>query len=96
MEIPNSKLWSFARQAGEKPLVAYHITRPSLTFYTRRAVPHLELDDADKLQAILKREGFLYIITKNKFLPDFLKIVPDGATVNRVEKGRVYSLLTVR
>ncbi len=45
---------SFVEQVGPQPLVIYEITRPSLTYYARRRIPHVARNDHGKLERMLE------------------------------------------
>lgn len=79
----------------QRPVISYHITRPSLTYYARRPIPHVDLKEHDKLKKVLNNQRFLYIITKSGFVSDLEKILPENARLTMIDKRQVYSLLTL-
>ena len=79
----------------QQPVISYHITRPSLTYYARRQIPHVDLNEDQKLKKVLNKNHFLYIITKSGFVSELEKILPENARLTMVDKRQVYSLLTL-
>lgn len=75
------------------PLVTYEIIRPSLTFYAQRGIPHIARDDYAKLLAILHQGLPVYIITKNKFIPQLYNGLPPSTQLSIVDRASVYTLL---
>ncbi len=86
---------SFTKQARGNPLAIYEITRPSLTYYNRKKIPHVGREDYGKLNALLQEDS-LYIITKNSLLDDLKSVIPEGSQLSLVDKQSVYSLLTLK
>ncbi len=105
-EVTQGAMLSFAEQAKGEPLAIYEITRPSLTYYSRKKIPHVGRDDYGKLDALLTsvetdnpqnaRERLLYIITKNSLHSDLASVIPKGSQLTLIDKQTVYSLFTLK
>ncbi len=95
---------SFTKQIEGNPLAIYEITRPSLTYYNRKKIPHVGRDDYGKLDSLLQEtqissqqnDRLLYIITKNSLLDDLKSVIPKESQLSLVEKQNVYSLLSLK
>lgn len=100
--LTQGDMMRFVELAGEAPqygrLGIYEITRPSLTFYTHKPIPHIARKDSERMAEIVGRSQVnapVYLITKNKLVDDLIAHLPVGSTHLVVKKGQVYSLLSV-
>lgn len=103
-------MMKYVSMVGEKPLATYEIVRPSLTYYTKRHIPHMAQGDPDdterdKLEAFLRSGCTLtpqstcqpvYLITKNRFLEPLKAIQPKDSSLSIVDQGQVYSLIQLQ
>ncbi|MCE3234091.1 MAG: hypothetical protein K0Q50_271, partial [Vampirovibrio sp.] len=83
------------KRTGQSPLMLYEIQRPSLTFYGKRRVPRFVEEDRPELVQELNKNKQTYVITKSAYLTDFSQLMPPSLKVRILEKGPVYSLLSV-
>jgi 4-amino-4-deoxy-L-arabinose transferase-like glycosyltransferase len=88
-------MMDYLAKTGRKPLVIYEIQRPSLTFYGQRRIPRFVEEDRPELIEELNKNKHTYVITKNVHLSDFNQLLPSSMQVHILEKGAVYSLLSV-
>lgn len=89
-------MMEYLHRSNGQPLMLYEIQRPSLTFYGRRHVSRFVEEQRDALLQQLNRNIHTYVITKSEYLPQFQQLMPASLQVAVVEKGPVYSLLSVR
>jgi 4-amino-4-deoxy-L-arabinose transferase-like glycosyltransferase len=89
-------MMEYLSRTGRQPLMLYEIQRPSLTFYGRRQVPRFVEAQQPELVQSLNKNKHTYVITKSAYLTDFNHLLPRSLQVRILEKGPVYSLLSVR
>lgn len=53
-QVTQGAMLAFVQQAGSHPLAIYEITRPSLTYYARRKIPHVARRETNKLESMLQ------------------------------------------
>ena len=103
--LTQGAMQSFVQIAGEAPLVSYEITRPSLTFYAHRPIPHIAREDRAQLDRLYRQTlddpaentaPRLYIVTKNRLVEDFRSVAPVDAEAVVVSQSMVYSLIMLR
>ncbi len=88
-------MMDYLSRTGQNPLILYEIQRPSLTFYGKRRVPRFVEEDQPELVQELNKNKQTFVITKSAYLSDFSHLLPSSLKVRILEKGRVYSLLSV-
>jgi 4-amino-4-deoxy-L-arabinose transferase-like glycosyltransferase len=88
-------MMEFLQKSGQEPLLLYEIQRPSLTFYGKRKVPRFVEEDRPVLLQELHRNKRTFVITKTDYVPDFNRLLPRSLAPRILEKGPVYSLLSV-
>ncbi len=75
------------------PILSYEITKPSLTFYTRRKIHHIDKDDYAKLSGILARHQQAFVITKQGFVDLLIEAKPAHVTMTTLDEKSHYSLV---
>ena len=88
-------MMDYLKRTGQSPLMLYEIQRPSLTFYGKRRIPRFVEEDRPELVQELNKNKQTYVITKSAYLTDFSQLMPPSLKVRILEKGPVYSLLSV-
>lgn len=78
-----------------QPLMLYEIQRTSLTFYGKRRVPRFVRTQQAEIAAELAKNPQTFVITKNNHLKTLQPLLPAAYELGVVEKGRVYSLLSI-
>lgn len=89
-------MMEYLSKAGHNPLMLYEIQRPSLTFYGQRRIPRFVEEQQPEMVQELNKNKQTYVITKSAYLSDFNHLLPASLQVHILEKGSVYSLLSVR
>lgn len=95
-EATQGAVLAYLKQAGDKPLITYEMTRPSLTFYARKKIIRVPQDDEKALQEMALKYPELYVITKNSFLEALNETNPDATNQTMIEKGHRYSLVLLK
>lgn len=88
-------MMDYLKRTGQSPLMLYEIQRPSLTFYGKRRIPRFVEEERPQLVQELNKNKQTYVITKSAYLTDFSQLMPPSLKVRILEKGPVYSLLSV-
>lgn len=89
-------MMDFLHKTGNEPLILYEIQRPSLTYYGKRKVPRFVEEDASELLSELHKNKRTFVITKNNHVADFNRLLTPALQPQILEKGPVYSLLSVK
>jgi 4-amino-4-deoxy-L-arabinose transferase-like glycosyltransferase len=89
-------MMEYLSKTDHNPLMLYEIQRPSLTFYGKRQIPRFVEEQQPELVQALNKNKQTYVITKSAYLTDFSHLLPASLRVHILEKGPVYSLLSVR
>lgn len=87
------------RYLGEthgQPLMLYEIQRTSLTFYGKRRIARYVEEQRPEILTELNKNPQTYVITKTDYLDQFVSLIPDPFQLTVLEKGPVYSFLSVR
>ncbi len=95
-EATQGAVLSYLKQAGDKPLITYEMTRPSLTFYARKKIIRVPQDDEKALHEMALQHPELYVITKNSFLDALNETNPEATDQTMIQKGHRYSLVLLR
>ncbi len=93
--LTQGDMMAFVDIAGDDAVASYEITRPSLTYYTNRAIPSLARGDKQAMQGYLTRNPKAYIITKARLVNDLIHQLPLGTRYTVLPKGNVYRMLLV-
>ncbi len=93
--LTQGDMMNFVTIAGDTPVASYEITRPSLTYYTNRAIPSLARGDKHAMSEYLAGQPKAYIITKARLVDDLIQQLPPGTTYSVLPKGNVYRMLVV-
>lgn len=97
-KLTQGDMMTFVKRSGEAPLASYEITRPSLTYYTHRPIPHLAREDQNGLArfvALASLKQPVYLITKNKLMTDLIDHLPVQAEHHLIKQGVVYSMISI-
>ncbi|MBY0450514.1 MAG: glycosyltransferase family 39 protein [Cyanobacteria bacterium] len=102
-QITQGPMLDFVGIIGSSPVATYEIVRPSLTYYLRRRVPHVEKTDRATLLEIwqdaqktndsaIKSLGQflqpgLFLITKTRFIATLETIVPKGTVLVPIKQA---------
>lgn len=87
---------SFLEKAGDNPIITYEMTRPSLTYYARKKIIRVPQHDRVTLNALLRSNPQLYVVTKNSFMKTLVETQPPGSELKLLEQGKRYSLFLLR
>jgi 4-amino-4-deoxy-L-arabinose transferase-like glycosyltransferase len=88
-------MMDYLRRTAHHPLMIYEIQRPSLTFYGQRRIPRFVEEQQVELVQELNKNKQTFVITKRAYLNEFSHLLPSHLKVQILEKGSVYSLLSV-
>lgn len=89
-------MMGYLRRIDGHPLMLYEIQRTSLTFYGKRRVPRYVEEQRPEILTELAKNPQTFVITKTDYLDNFRPLLPNTYQLGIVEKGPVYSLLSVR
>lgn len=89
-------MMGYLRKIDGHPLMLYEIQRTSLTFYGKRRVPRYVEEQRPEILTELAKNPQTFVITKTDYLDNFRPLLPNTYQLGIVEKGPVYSLLSVR
>jgi hypothetical protein len=89
-------MMGYLRKIDGHPLMLYEIQRTSLTFYGKRRVPRYVEEQQPEILTELAKNPQTFVITKTDYLDNFRPLLPNTYQLGIVEKGPVYSLLSVR
>jgi 4-amino-4-deoxy-L-arabinose transferase-like glycosyltransferase len=71
-------------------ILTYGMVKPSIVFYTRQRVEHVEPTEQDRLAGYLNKPDRIFIITRVRFLDELSKF----SNVYIIDKGRRFALVT--
>ena len=90
-----SETLHYLERVGRNPLVIFEIQRPSLTFYGRRRIERFTHMQPEVLQRLVSESPRFYLITRPRHFKQLEAILPVSARLSVLEKGAVYSLLSI-
>ncbi len=91
----------YATITGTQPLITFEIQKPSLTYYgahgQRQVLRFTESEEIQKpvLVSFLNKNPQTFVVTNSKLIRRFQALLPGTLQIRTVEKGPVYSLLSV-
>lgn len=89
-------MMEYLRKIDGRPIMLYEMQRTSLTFYGKRRVPRYVEEQRPEILTELAKNPQTFVITKTNYLENFRPLLPGTYQLGIVEKGPVYSLLSVR
>lgn len=75
---------------GKYTISTYGLVKPSIVFYTQRAIEHIEPHEPELLKEKLNNENRIFIITRVRFLDELSK----KSNVYIIDRGRRFALFT--
>ncbi len=95
-QVTQGPMLGFIKKAQNSPLATYELIRPSLTYYTRKKVPHFDEKGQPELRDFIRQAGPTYVVTKNYHVEELKQALAESSgQMTLVEQGPLYSLLTV-